>query len=188
MENQGEMMKSDIRQGVMIRKPGENDAGRLSKLATEAFCLAYAGDMSQDDINLYVRANFYEERVKKEMNDPEKIIFMILDQEKPAGYSCLGIVDVPPCVSGVSVIQLSQFYLLPAAKGTGAANLLMKKTLDEAITKGYDTVWLSCWERNPRAISFYKRWQFKAVGRQEFVVGNDVQQDIIFQKNLVSKI
>ncbi len=32
--------------------------------------------------------------------------------------------------------------------------------------------------------AFYKRWHFKVVGRQKFVVENDVQNDFIFMRDL----
>ncbi len=32
--------------------------------------------------------------------------------------------------------------------------------------------------------AFYRRWHFKVVDRQQFVVGSDVQNDFIFRRDL----
>ena len=46
-----------------------------------------------------------------------------------------------------------------------------------------DTVWLSSWELNRRANAFYEKWHFKVVGRQQFVVASDIQNDFIFRRD-----
>jgi len=38
-------------------------------------------------------------------------------------------------------------------------------------------IWLSAWERNPRAIAFYKKQTFVDVGGAFFMVGPDEQKD-----------
>jgi ribosomal protein S18 acetylase RimI-like enzyme len=38
---------------------------------------------------------------------------------------------------------------------------------------------LGVWEHNPRALAFYKRWGFEIVGRQAFLLGQDLQQDFV---------
>ena len=45
-----------------------------------------------------------------------------------------------------------------------------------------DVVWLDVWEKNLRAIEFYRRWGFVEVGTQGFVLGSDVQHDLLMQK------
>jgi ribosomal protein S18 acetylase RimI-like enzyme len=38
------------------------------------------------------------------------------------------------------------------------------------------------WERNPRAIAFYEKLGFAAVGEHEFRLGNDPQRDIVMAR------
>jgi diamine N-acetyltransferase len=38
-------------------------------------------------------------------------------------------------------------------------------------------MWLSVWERNPRAIAFYGKCGFRMVGSKDFWVGSDRQTD-----------
>jgi len=51
--------------------------------------------------------------------------------------------------------------------------------LDEAKSTGSRSIWLGVWEHNPRALAFYKRWGFEIVGRQAFLLGQDLQQDFV---------
>jgi ribosomal protein S18 acetylase RimI-like enzyme len=60
----------------------------------------------------------------------------------------------------------------------------MKACLAEALSRGYRSVWLSSWELNHRANSFYKKWKFRIVGRAKFKVGSDIQNDFIFARRI----
>lgn len=60
----------------------------------------------------------------------------------------------------------------------------MQACLNQAKSMAYDTLWLGVWEHNARALKFYQRWGFEAVGSHVFVVGSDEQNDLIMQKSL----
>jgi diamine N-acetyltransferase len=49
---------------------------------------------------------------------------------------------------------------------------------------GGRSVWLSVWERNPRAIAFYTKSGFSDVGSKVFVVGSDHQTDRVMARNI----
>jgi ribosomal protein S18 acetylase RimI-like enzyme len=36
----------------------------------------------------------------------------------------------------------------------------MEHVLQQAAQAGCDAVWLGVWEHNPRALAFYRKWQF----------------------------
>jgi len=38
------------------------------------------------------------------------------------------------------------------------------------------------WERNSRAIAFYEKWKFRVVGEQAFLLGTDVQKDLLMAR------
>ena len=40
-------------------------------------------------------------------------------------------------------------------------------------------LWLGVWERNPRAIAFYRKAGFVEVGSHTFVLGSDPQRDLV---------
>jgi ribosomal protein S18 acetylase RimI-like enzyme len=58
----------------------------------------------------------------------------------------------------------------------------MQASLDAARRDGHKTLWLGVWERNERAISFYRRWGFEVVGHHVFRLGSDDQSDLIMER------
>jgi len=50
---------------------------------------------------------------------------------------------------------------------------------------GSDVAWLGVWERNPKAIAFYRKFAFQEVGEHVFQLGNDAQRDLVMVRTLV---
>ncbi|MFA9491557.1 MAG: GNAT family N-acetyltransferase, partial [Anaerolineales bacterium] len=81
-------------------------------------------------------------------------------------------------------IELVRIYVEEEVVGQGLGSALMKACLEEIKTNGLGTIWLAVWQKNQRAIDFYKRWGFEKVGVKEFVVGSDVQDDFIMERSV----
>ena len=92
----------------------------------------------------------------------------------------------PTCVTGPAPIEIQRFYLAAEWHGRGLAQTLMAQALDTARAAGAQTIWLGVWERNPRAIAFYRKAGYADVGAHSFVVGTDKQTDRILTRSLVT--
>jgi ribosomal protein S18 acetylase RimI-like enzyme len=68
------------------------------------------------------------------------------------------------------------------AKGKGAAHELMNACVDEMVHRGSDVIWLGVWDRNPGAIAFYKKFNFREIGEHVFPLGTDPQRDIVMAR------
>ena len=53
-----------------------------------------------------------------------------------------------------------------------------------ANARGKRYVWLGVWEKNEKALAFYKKHGFYRIGAHPFFVGNDEQTDYIMRKDL----
>ena len=60
----------------------------------------------------------------------------------------------------------------------------MQASLDIAISRGKQVVWLGVWEKNERAIRFYHQWGFEKFDETDFLLGDDVQRDWLMKKEL----
>jgi GNAT superfamily N-acetyltransferase len=81
-------------------------------------------------------------------------------------------------------VELNRFYLVQDWVGQGAGSRLMQACLEEARQTGHDIIWLGVWEKNDRAIAFYRKWDFVEVGRHPFLLGEDLQVDLVMQRRL----
>lgn len=59
-----------------------------------------------------------------------------------------------------------------------------EKAMQIARQTNADYVWLGVWEKNPRAINFYKKNGFVEFDKHIFKLGNDEQTDIMMRLQL----
>lgn len=169
---------------TVIREANRQDAELLVELGKRAFREAFAAQTSPEDMAAHLRTSFSIDDIKTQLNDKDTLYLIIDLQAEPVGYAYLYPTNPPASIKDLMAIQLIRFYLLEKCYGLGVGNTLMQRCLAESHARGYRTVWLSSWELNGRANAFYRRWHFKVVGKQQFVVGSDVQNDFIFRRDL----
>lgn len=169
-------------EAIAIRTATLDDAGLLADLGARTFYDAFAPDNTESDMRAYLAGAFSADIQSAELRDPASVFLIATVDGNPVGYSRLRTGAAPPCVVGEVPVEIVRFYSDAQWIGRGVGNALMRACLARADSLGCDIVWLDVWERNPRAISFYERWGFVAVGKQDFVVGDDVQHDLLMMR------
>ncbi len=168
----------------IIRQASRDDAALLRELSTTTFKATFAEHNTPDDMEAYLRDSFSFEKLTDELSDPQATFFIAELSGKAVGYAKLLEGEPDACVTGEKPIELVRLYVLPDSIGHGLGASLMRHCIETATQNGYQTLWLGVWEHNPRAIAFYHRWGFEEVGNHVFRLGNDIQNDLIFQKSL----
>ena len=115
----------------------------------------------------------------------DKNIFLIAEVDnEPIGFAQLILESKEGFLRGIQCMEVRRIYASQEYIGKGVGKLLMQASIQEARRKGCDSLWLGVWERNPRAIAFYKKWGFNEVGTHIFYVGDDPQRDFIMELRL----
>lgn len=157
------------------------DATRLSRLAASTFRETFESENTPDDMARYLAESFTPERQAAELGDPAAIVLLAEHRDgahgELVGYAHLVAGPAPAPVTGGTPIELKRLYVARAWHGKGVAQALMEAALDAARARGAETLWLGVWERNPRAIAFYRKCGFTRVGEQTFMLGSDAQTD-----------
>lgn len=84
-------------------------------------------------------------------------------------------------------VELSQLYCASAATGQGVGAALMDWALDEACAGNHDVVQLSVYSGNHGAQRFYARYGFAKVADIHFRVGEQLDEEYLFEKALPQK-
>jgi ribosomal protein S18 acetylase RimI-like enzyme len=85
----------------------------------------------------------------------------------------------PPDVRTPEPVELWRFYVDRRWHGRGVAQRLMQAAREEAAAMGARSLWLGVWEHNLRARAFYRKLGFVEVGAHEFLLGQDLQTDVL---------
>lgn len=165
---------------IAIRRAGPDDAATLAVLATRIFRATFAETNSAEDMAAYLAATFSPTRQLAEIEAPgARTLLAIGPGEAPIAFAQLRLGAVPECVATPDPVEIWRFYVDHAWHGRGVARTLMHATLAEAAALGGRSAWLGVWEHNHRALAFYRRLGFVEVGAHPFVLGSDVQTDLV---------
>ena len=166
----------------VIRRAGVDDAALLAELGARTFIETFSADNRPEDMAAYLAAAFGPEQQVAELTDPHSIFLIAEVDGVAAGYAKLDPGRTPESVTGARPIELVRLYVSKAWLGRGVGAALMRDCLDEAKRAGYQTLWLGVWERNKRARAFYRKWNFRDVGKHIFQLGDDPQTDILMER------
>jgi ribosomal protein S18 acetylase RimI-like enzyme len=172
---------------VVIRIATVEDAERVSAFAARTFSDTFAADNSADDMAMYLARTFTPELQRAELDNADMRTLLAERNGIPVAYAQLVMHDAPECVTGDAPVELARIYVDRAMHGRGLAHAMMQRVIDEATRMGGETLWLGVWERNPRAIAFYRKMGFEDVGSHDFVLGRDVQTDRVMQRALAGR-
>lgn len=157
------------------------DAKMLSELGAKSFYDTFAKDNTPENIEAYLKKSFSPEIQFKELSTPN-VIFLIAESDGvPIGYAQLILNSKDETIKYKKPIEIRRIYVLQTYLGKGVGKELMLVAIGEARQKGCDCIWLGVWEKNLRAIEFYKKWGFRQVGTHKFFVGADLQNDFVME-------
>ena len=151
----------------------------LSELGARTFYDAFAKANTPENMDAYLKKSFSPDIQFNELSQPD-MVFLIAEAEgKPIGYVQLILDSKDESILGAKPLEIRRIYASQEYQGRGVGKELMLATINEARRRGCDCVWLGVWEKNQKAIDFYKKWGFREVGTHLFSVGDDPQNDFV---------
>ena len=170
--------------GLTIRRGTMEDAALLADLGARTFSETFAVDNTAEDLAAYVATSFNVTQQTAELEDPASTFLIAEVDGRAAGYAKLHAGEPEKGVEGANPIELVRLYVSRDWLGRGVGEQLMRACIDEARQAGHETIWLGVWERNARAQSFYRKWNFRTVGEHMFQLGSDLQRDLLMERPL----
>lgn len=168
---------------LVIREPVGAEIPALVAMALRSFETTFRGTCDDEDLDAYILETYTEAAFAAELED-ESSVFRIASTAagEILGYAKLRVGHREPSVTGISPVELQRLYVSPELKRSGIGSILMSECLDIARKGGHDVIWLGVWEHNLPARRFYEAKGFEYCGAHEFLVGTDVQTDLLMQR------
>jgi ribosomal protein S18 acetylase RimI-like enzyme len=160
------------------------DAAALAEFAERTFRETFGPDNRPEDMELYIAGSYGADHQRAEILEPALVTLLAEAGGTLAGFVQLRRGKAPACVSGPTPVEIWRFYVDRSWQGRGLAGRMMAEACAGARAGGGQTVWLAVWERNARAIAFYRKCGFAVVGEQPFLLGTDQQNDFVMARGL----
>jgi ribosomal protein S18 acetylase RimI-like enzyme len=175
-----------MRAAIQIRRAEEDDALALSVLAERTFRDAFADSNTTANMQLHCVGSYAPALQLAEILDASLETWVVESDSGLVAFVQLRLEAVSPVISGERPLEIQRFYVDVSHHGTGLAHQLMAHVLVRAESSCNSLLWLGVWERNARALAFYRKWGFEAVGEHTFKVGNDPQRDLVMRRDVKS--
>jgi diamine N-acetyltransferase len=163
-----------------IRVGVESDAAELARFAARCFEEAFGAHNRPEHMQAHLSDVFGLAQQTRELRNPDMTTLLAFQSETLIAFAQVQRGKPPPCVTVDHAIELHRFYVDRSAHGLGVAQQLMQEVHHAALKVGGKHLWLSVWERNPRAIAFYKKVGFTDCGSTVFHLGPDAQADRVY--------
>jgi ribosomal protein S18 acetylase RimI-like enzyme len=170
---------------VILRRATPADAAALTEFGARTFRETFAADNTAEDMRMHLESAWRPQLQQAEIANPKLDTLIACTPEGTfAGFAQLHAELRPAGVPTVRPVELKRFYVDAPWQGTGLARELMSAVEEAARARGGRELWLGVFERNERAIAFYRKCGFRKVSTQVFVVGTDPQTDHVMLREL----
>ena len=174
--------------GIALRWATPADASILARTAAGFFIDTFGAVNRPEDIRVYLASAFSEARQLAELTNVDNRIWLAAAGDDLAGYAHVrrGEAPMTVAVAPMRAIEIARLYAGRRWHGRGVGAALMESCITTAREWGADVLWLGVWERNARAIAFYEKHGFQTVGEQPFLLGADLQRDLVMARRLTN--
>lgn len=169
---------------LQIRTAGIEDAALIADLSHTTFYETFAPSNREEDMRKFLDEQFTKGKLMLEVGRMENRFYLAFEGEQVAGYLKLRDGQLPPQLYRQQALEIARLYACTEFIGKGVGAALMQKSLDVAKELNKDWVWLGVWEKNERAIAFYRRWGFEKFADTEFLLGDDLQNDWLMRRRV----
>lgn len=143
-----------------IRQAAQDDADHLAKLCMGVQMLhvemqpALFREPTHDEL-----AGFFRERLA----DPAFTAFLAYDHGEPVGYVLLHVIRRPAhvLIRARECVEIDQIHVTEGRRGRGIGRRLAATALDVARANMIETIQLSVWAQNTRAIAAFEALGFR---------------------------
>lgn len=166
---------------MQIRKLNITDLENLQKISITTFRETFEEVNTEEDMQKYLDENLSEEKLKSELENPNSEFYFAENDNQILGYLKLNFGNAQTENQGNETLEIERIYVLKEFFPLKIGQVLFEKSLEIAKEKKLKFIWLGVWEENKRAIRFYEKNGFKIFGKHDFVLGNDVQTDLMMK-------
>ena len=169
---------------MKIKKINIDDLETLRNLSIQTFKETFEEVNTEEDMQKYLLENLSIEKLKSELENPNSEFYFAENNNEILGYLKLNFKDAQTEELEENHFEIERIYVLKTFLGQKIGQILFDKAIEIGREKNLEYVWLGVWEENHRAIRFYEKNGFEIFGKHDFVLGEDVQTDLLMKMKI----
>ena len=166
---------------INIKEIGVGDKVQLQKISSQTFVKTFSESNTKEDMDRYLQENLNLEVLEAEIRNESSFFYFAISNNDIIGYLKLNSGSAQTELNDIQAIEIERIYILKDYHGQKIGQLLYEKAIEVAHKINAKYIWLGVWEKNFKAIRFYKKNGFMEFDKHIFKLGNDEQTDIMMK-------
>jgi len=169
---------------INIKKCTLEDLSRLQEISYETFNETFKEQNSPENMEAYLEKAFNLKQLETELSQRSSQFYFVEIDGETAGYLKVNTDEAQTEEMGDEALEIERIYIRSPFQKQGLGKYLYNKALEVAMEQNKKKIWLGVWEKNEKAIAFYKKMGFVQTGAHSFYMGDEEQTDFIMAKIL----
>ncbi|WP_282142529.1 GNAT family N-acetyltransferase [Cytobacillus oceanisediminis] len=169
---------------INMKKCTLEDLSRLQEISYETFNETFKEQNSPENMEAYLEKAFNLKQLETELSQRSSQFYFVEIEGETAGYLKVNTDEAQTEEMGDEALEIERIYIRSPFQKQGLGKYLFNKALEVAMEQNKKKIWLGVWEKNEKAIAFYKKMGFVQTGAHSFYMGDEEQTDFIMAKIL----
>lgn len=170
---------------IHIKRCMFEDLRLLQEISVETFNETFENQNSPENMKAYLERAFNLQQLEKELSNIFSEFYFIYSNEEAAGYLKINTNYSLSEIMDNDSIEIERIYIRKKLHKQGLGKNLINKAIEIAIERNKEKIQLGVWEKNERALNFYRNLEFVQTGAHSFYMGDEEQIDLIMTKTLI---
>ncbi|NLL33691.1 MAG: GNAT family N-acetyltransferase [Clostridiales bacterium] len=169
---------------LVFRECEMGDLVTLRELSCKTFSDTFGHMNTPSNMKVYLEHAFDVDKLRDEISNMHSNFYFLYADGELSGYIKLNEHKAQTDIYDPQSLEIERIYVQQESQGIGLGSALLRKAINIAETREKSYIWLGVWERNHKAIQFYKKNGFYEIGKHSFFMGEEEQTDYIMRKDL----
>jgi len=157
---------------------------KLINISRTTYNDAFRENNTEKNMKEYLESAFSKSKMIKELKEKNTEFYFAYLNNIIVGYFKINSDQAQTDINDKLSIELERFYILKEFQRKKLGDQMIKKVISIAEKKEKEYIWLGVWEKNDKAISFYREYGFVKFGEHPYILGQDVQTDYLMKLNV----
>ena len=171
-------------QPLYIYKAEVEDAALIVEIARKTFVETYVELGLRDNMGRYIEDYFTIEKIEEELARDDIHFYIANMKSQPVGFTKLRNDRMPRGITNKKCLEIERIYVMKEYQGFRGGKELMNVIKKMARESSYQVIWLQIWQKNEKAIQFYRKSGFVVYETDTFNFYDEVHQDFLLRYDL----
>jgi diamine N-acetyltransferase len=147
-----------------LRMASSEDAVTISALSIQVFLDTYATEGVRPELALEAHSEYSVDAFAQRLAEPQRQFILVETGDGLLGFAEVLLTSVPSPAGALAGAELVRLYVQPKAQRMNLGRSLLTRAEQLVQAENIGNLWLTAWEGNYKARSFYERVGYVDVG------------------------